>query len=305
MSNDIKIGVIGGDARQSVVADMLSSEGVESAVWGVEEGSSLCTGGSRESCPVRCVDWKDALCGSDAVLLPLPITTDGVRLNCPELRADASGMAEPRLTEIIDKTSTSTVILGGKIPRSVLRYAEEHNVRMIDYYEHEDFQIKNAVPTAEGAIAIAMDSLSITLADSRSAVIGYGRIGRTLAHRLLALSSRTTCVARSRKDLAWAECDGCVPVRLEDYKRAPEQFDVIFNTVPHIIFDSELLSALSPDTLFIDLASQCGGIDTAAAEAKGIRVVKALSLPGKTSPRSAGRIIFDTVREILREEGIL
>lgn len=304
MNNDIKIGVIGGDARQSAVADMLTVLGIECAVWGVQRSTDG-TDRGRDVRPVRCVDWKDAVCGSNAVLLPLPITTDGVRLNCPGMRGNEHTMIEPRLTEIIDKTPASTLILGGKIPRSVMRYAEEHNVKMIDYYEHEDFQIKNAVPTAEGALAIAMDTLPTTLADSRSAVTGYGRIGRTLAHRLLALGSRTSCIARSRRDLAWAECDGCTPIRLDEYLSAPEQFDVIFNTVPHIIFDSEVLSAISADTLFVDLASQCGGVDTAAAEAKGIRVIKALSLPGKTSPKSAGRIIFDTVKEILREEGIL
>jgi len=34
-------------------------------------------------------------------------------------------------------------------------------------------------------------------------------------------------------------------------------------------------------------------------------VIKALSLPGKCSPITAGKIIYDSIKELLKEEGIL
>ena len=43
------------------------------------------------------------------------------------------------------------------------------------------------------------------------------------------------------------------------------------------------------------------GVDFEAAAAQGIRVIHALSLPGKTVPETAGDIVAKTVQEILAE----
>lgn len=296
MQNKAKIGILGGDLRQIAAGSMFAEIGFECAVWGCDS----CCNKDLIKEAVKCVDWKCAVSGADAILLPLPLTTDGVRLNCGK-NTENRELYIPRITEIIQYADKSTVIFGGKVPVSIKRFAEENNISLIDYYESEEFQIKNAVPTAEGAICIAMSSLDITLAGSRAAVVGYGRIGRTLAQRLIALGCNTTCIARSRKDLAWADCDGCNTLPLSDYKITPPTFDMIFNTVPHVILDENVIKKLSPNTILIDLASQNGGVDTTIAERHKIKVIKALSLPGKTSPRTAGRIVFETIMGAWRE----
>ena len=58
------------------------------------------------------------------------------------------------------------------------------------------------------------------------------------------------------------------------------------------------------DCLVIDLASKPGGVDFKAASELGVKVVWALGLPGKVAPISAGRIIADTVMNILSERGL-
>ncbi len=300
MKDKIKIGVLGGDLRQSVVCSLFAKQNTECAVWGVDGVNTE----YNEKNIVKSADWKGALGGAEALILPLPLTTDGVRLNMGRsiTRGD---IYVPRITEIIQAASKSCVILAGKIPSNIKRFADENNVDMVDYYESEEFQIKNAVPTAEGAIAVAIREMDITISGSSAYIIGYGRIGRTLALRLIGLGCHVTCVARSRRDLAWAECDGCNTIKLSSYKSAPAPCDVIFNTVPHVLFDREVISALPYGQLFIDLASLNGGIDTDTAEKHGIKVVKALSLPGKCSPITAGRIIYDSAKEILEECGKL
>ena len=45
------------------------------------------------------------------------------------------------------------------------------------------------MPTAEGAIQLAMEELPITLHGARVLVIGYGRLGRVLADRLAGLKA--------------------------------------------------------------------------------------------------------------------
>ncbi len=297
----IKIGILGGDGRQAVLSSLLSDLDTECAVWAVPRDAA-----PRPDGPVRCGGWECAVNGAAAIILPLPVTFDGVRLNCRAAdEGSKPGEYDVRLTEIIEKATKETLILAGKIPDSTMRFAAERGKRMRDYYESEEFQIKNAVPTAEGAIACAMDTLPVTLARAKAAVAGYGRIGRTLAGRLIRLGADVTCIARSRSDLSWAWVDGCRPLPLAEYQKRPAPFDVIFNTVPHVIFDVPVISSIDPRTLFIELASRSGGINADAAKERGIRIVRASSLPGKCSPFTAGEIMFDAVLTVLREEGVL
>jgi dipicolinate synthase subunit A len=62
-----------------------------------------------------------------------------------------------------------------------------------------------------------------------------------------------------------------------------------------------VLRGLSRDTVLIDLASAPGGVDAEAAANLGIRVIFALSLPGKYAPVSAGHIIAQTVLSCLEK----
>ncbi len=295
----VKIGILGGDGRSEILTSLLSKLDTECAVWGFPYTDE------KTNETVKCGKWECAVSGAPAVILPLPVTFDGIRLNCRAISdIEKSGDYDVRITEIVEAAEKNSLILAGKIPASVIRFAAEKGKKIRDYYESEEFQIKNALPTAEGAIGCAMSMLPFTLSRSKAAVTGYGRIGRTLSHRLLALGSDVTCIARSRSDLSWAWVDGCRTLPLDDYRRDPADFNVIFNTVPHTIFSPEVVSRIDPDTVFIELASQ-SGIDAAAAKGRGIRVIKAASLPGKCSPATAGRILFDAVHAILTEEGIL
>ena len=61
----------------------------------------------------------------------------------------------------------------------------------------------------------------------------------------------------------------------------------------------EELAALKERALVIDLASRPGGVDMDAAAALGVRVIWALSLPGKVAPVTSGRYIKDTIYHIM------
>lgn len=181
---------------------------------------------------------------------------------------------------------------------------------LYDYSENELFQIRNALPTAEGAVELAMHELPVTLAGTPVAVIGYGRIGKVLAHLLRAMDAEVTVAARKSSDLAWITLNQYRPLRIEpaggksSLAALGERCRVIFNTVPHWLFDRAVLSALRPDTLIIDLASSPGGVDPQAASDCGIRVIRALSLPGKCAPQTAGEIIADAVVTMMAREGV-
>lgn len=296
MSENVKIGVLGGD-RRMLFAIRALSEKYECAVWGF----SAVYGGEDEKYlknTVRCVDADSAVRASDAVLLPLPASRDGEHVLSP-LEASSALSGKVRIGDIPPKMKKGALLLGGMIPSLHKRIAAEYGIKTVDYYDSEAFQILNTVPTAEGAIAACMNALPITVSGMRCAVIGYGRVARTLAVRLISLGASVYAVARSERDLSWARCDCCMPVELGEFRRAPVVCDAVFNTVPALIFDEELLSRLAPRCVVFELASGCAGIDMTAAEKIGIKVVPLMSLPGKTSPESAGEIIGSSVSDII------
>lgn len=289
-----KIGILGGDVRQLVTAQGLLPD-YECAVWGFDSVYGTPDDGYLTE-TVRCADWESAVRCSDAVILPLPCTRDGTTLSTPLNRESR----QIGLLEIVDRMDCGALLTGGLLPPIVRRYAAEHGIRTADYYDSEELQILNAVPTAEGAVAACISTLPITVAGMKAVVFGYGRVGRTLAQRLLALGAEVYAAARSVKDRAWAQCDGCVPVPLEEYCRQPVKADVIFNTVPHRILDETVLAKIPTGSVLFELAQGC--CDAAEAERYGIRVIPLPSVPGKTSPVTSGQIICRAVKEILKTD---
>ena len=300
MRDDIVIAVLGGDMRQISVAKELSKAGFSVRLWGIDP--VFC----RSSEVHICDDWEKAIQDCDAVALPLPVSEDGVRIHCP-LLSDATGV---KLSKLLDSLSRDVKILGGRFSPTIKLILSEKGYSYIDYFSREELQIKNALPTAEGAMALARNELPITLAGANVAVIGYGRIGKMLAQKLKLMDAHVTVAARKTTDIALAESNGmsCLPIVIRDgsssLESIAEGYDVIFNTVPEWIIDRKILREMNPKTLIIDLASAPGGIDIQVAKEEGIRVIWALSLPGKNSPFTAGKIIAETIVQIIDEEGI-
>ena len=159
----------------------------------------------------------------------------------------------------------------------------------------------SAVPTAEGAIQIAMEELPIVLHRARVLVLGFGRVGKLIAHRFSALGARVSVAARKWSALAWAEAYGYEPERLSGVDAFLCGYDLIINTIPSRVLGREQLMGLRPGCLVIDLASKPGGVDMEAAAELSVPVIWALSLPGKVAPVTSGKIIRDTVYNILSE----
>ena len=184
--------------------------------------------------------------------------------------------------------------------RLVRAYPDLKGARLYDYAARDDFAILNAVPTAEGAIACAMSAFEGTIAGSSCLVTGYGRIGKVLSRLLHALGARVTVGARRGSDKAFIRAFGYDCLDTEEMREV-RGFDIVFNTVPFLLFDEALLKHTDRDTLLIDLASLPGGVDFEAAAALRIDAQRALSLPGKCAPKTAGEIIKATVFRIIEE----
>ena len=96
---------------------------------------------------VKCADPESAVREADAVILPLPVSRDGIRLNAPGMGDDL-----PRVTELLGLMKPGATVFGGRIPETAREVCRERGLFAVDYFEDEAFQIRNAVPTAEGAL---------------------------------------------------------------------------------------------------------------------------------------------------------
>jgi dipicolinate synthase subunit A len=181
--------------------------------------------------------------------------------------------------------------------------AKTRGLTICDYFAREELAIANAVPTAEGAIQLAMEHLPITIHGARVLVVGFGRVGRTTAQRFAALGAKVSVAARKYEQLAWAKAMGCGTEHLPHLSGWLCGYDLVVNTVPAQVLGRKELEDLKPDCLIIDLASKPGGVDLTAAGELGLTVIWALSLPGKVAPTTAGAAIKSTIYNMLRELG--
>lgn len=283
----MRFSVLGGDLRQLYVASGLSKAGCKVKLYGFDGYTDISEGITLSD------DLKAALNGCNYIILPLPYSTDGVYLNSPYSKK------KTKMSEIYDLITKDTLVLGGKFSS---RELNERGIKTVDYFEREELQILNAVPTAEGAIQTAMEERPYTLSRSDCLVVGYGRIGKILSSMLKGMNVNVTVSARKFEDLAWIKAYGMTPILTSELESNISRFDVVFNTVPAPVIDKSVLKNSKKSTLFIDLASKPGGIDFEEARLYGIDTVWSLSLPGKVAPATAGEFVKETVLNIIEQE---
>ena len=279
------IAILGGDRRQEFLALELKLSGFEILGFGngVQPASK---------------SLAEAIQTARVVLLPVPATRNGIFLS-------QSGAIDPiPFSAVLEHLRPGTILLGGLLPPEWISEAERRGAVCADYYLEETVQLKNALPTAEGALRLAMQELPVTLFGIRAAVVGYGRIGSLLCEKLIALGAKVGILARSPVALADAELHGAqtgsfgngIPPFFSDCR-------VLFNTVPKRVLGRSFLSALPQNCILIELASAPGGFDPELAKEKGLRVLPAQGLPGRFYPETAGGILADAVCNILSANG--
>lgn len=287
--------IIGGDRRQVHLANTLAGKESECNIYAMFL--------EKEVHLSRRIHYSDDLMlvlpQSDILIFSLPMLSAAGYLNTPLSDRDV------KWEECLDYISPNAVVLAGMVPDHVYTAACRHGFEVIDYYRREEYAVFNAVPTAEGAVEIALRETPTTLFGSTCLITGFGRVSKTLARLLRAFGAKVRVVARRYSDLAWAQVYGCEAVHIADLSASLMDVDILFNTVPAVILDEEKLAKLGRHCLVIDLASKPGGVDFETAKVLGLKTIWALSLPGKVAPISAGEITLDTIFHILEEKGLV
>ena len=226
-------------------------------------------------------DLSEDLSETDVLILPVPLTRDGVHVFAPH--ADD---AIP-VSLLAERLPLSARVFCG-MPQ---KHAEPFFRRGIRLYAY----------AAEGVAQILLQTLPITVRGARVFITGYGRTARACARLLSAMGAHVTVAARRCSSLAFADTDGYRSLYLRELPRFVQEADAIVNTVPATVLTRDVLQAIRCDCPVIEIASAPYGTDLDAAHSLGVHVQIAPSLPGKVAPKTAGVILADTVLNILRE----
>ncbi len=276
----MNISIIGGDLRQLTLARILAKDGYTVKVAGFDKNPD---GNSGTAADI----WE-----SEVIILPVPAAGDGMTVYAP-FSAEPIVLREENL-------KNARLVLGGNINKSLACFLSSVGIKYIDYLKREELQIKNALPTAEGAVELAFSELPITLASSRCLVVGYGRIGKILARLLQSLGAEVTVSARKCSDLAWISVSGLKPAKTAELSGMIKDYDVIFNTVPAMVLDEAVLKEADPKTLIIDLASKPGGADMLGIKIReGWKCVVKGFAPVHRPPTTASHYLFSSINALI------
>ena len=226
-----------------------------------------------------------------------PGPCDLLVLPCPCL--DRNGMVRTAgeglpLEGLLPFLGPETRIFGGALGRAAAELGP-YCASVTDLLEDPAVTEENAALTAEAALMLTQQSLEAPVRGLCTAVLGWGRIGRRLGALLTAHGAAVTAAARreeARAEAGAASCAACA------FSELPEDFDLVFNTVPARTLSDAQLRRLGSNCLWVELASAPGGLPDPPPE--GLRVLPAGSLPGRILPRAAAEVLFAGILRTVR-----
>jgi dipicolinate synthase subunit A len=283
------VSVLGGDDRERELILALVGAGYAVRVAGRR------LSGAETAAGARTVELETAL-GSPWVIGPLPgVDGEGQVYARPPhpgvtVSAQSLGGIPPGATWFLGRTREP-------LRSSIL----ERGVKLVDLNEVEELTVLNSIPSAEGALQMAMELSPFCLHGAAALVLGYGKTGQTLAWMLRGLGSRVNVFARRPEARARAFAAGHDVESFEALAGSLAHAEFCFNTVPAPVLTADLLANANPELTIVDLASRPGGTDFDAATARGIRARLAPGLPGIVAPRTAGLFLARVILGLLKE----
>ncbi|RAV22761.1 dipicolinate synthase subunit DpsA [Paenibacillus contaminans] len=291
MLTGINVLFIGGDARQLEVIQILSELDATIQLVGFDNLQHAFSGITKSQLDTAL--FRDI----DAVVLPA-VGTDDQGIVHTIFSSD-----ELKLTiEHIGALPKHAVIYTGMAKDYLKKLCDDSGIGLVELFDRDDVAIYNSIPTAEGAIMMAIQNTDFTIHGSKSMVLGMGRTGLTMARTLQGLGSQVKVGVRKPEQYARAWEMGFEPFYIKDLFEKVAGIDLLFNTIPTMIITAQIIANIPHRALIIDLASKPGGTDFRFAEKRGIKAMLAPGLPGIVAPKTAGRIIAQTLSQLMEEE---
>ncbi len=287
---DMNILIIGGDKREAELFFHLKKTGAKVLMFGFEKYEYL-----NEI--VVADNLVESILTSQVVITPLA----GIEADGDIYAPYSSGKLSLNNLTLFRAFNPGTLFLAGHLHPSLKEIFTRHEVIICETSKLDEISILNAVPTAEGAIQAAMEKTDITIHKSQSLVLGFGRCGKILALTLKALGANVSVAARRPEVLALIEAMNFHPVPIGQLADKISPADIIFNTIPALVVDAEVLYRIKSSTIIIDISSFPYGVDFAVAERLNIKAIILPGLPGKVAPKTAGKILSQVYPQLIKE----
>ncbi|NMB41312.1 MAG: dipicolinate synthase subunit DpsA [Firmicutes bacterium] len=284
----LNILIIGGDRREVELYFHLKGIGANVYLYGFENYPFL-----------EGVTLTDNLVESIKISQVIVIPLTGIEENGEVYAPFSANKIFFNEKKVLNAINPQTLVIAGYICPTLKVMLLQNNVRVCETRDMDEVSIPNAIPTAEGAIQEAMANTDFTIYNSSSFVLGFGRCGAILAKTLKAMAADVTVAVRRKEVLAWIEAFGMNPLPLSRLKEEIYKADIIFNTIPVIVLNAEVLYRANKSTLIIDIATHPGGVDFAVAERLKIKAISLPGLPGKVAPSTAAQILCKVYPDLI------
>ena len=276
----MKLCLIGGDKRMDLLPHFLNGQ----CITAVPQECTDCNVYSYlEKIIEQC----------DAVILPVPMTRDGLTVNSPKISAKIE------ISKLLDICPANKSVLGGSVPNEFMK----KYTNIYDYAKSERFSQRNARLTAEGTLSQMIAKSSGTMYGSKVLIVGGGKIANAIIPLIKPFTDDITVAARRDEVRRRFLQMGCKAIDTADLSL--DGFDYIVNTVPYPLIDENVLKTAKLDAVMLDLATNPCGIDFDAAEKLNISAYLLPGVPGKCSPYAAARVIADEIKTILKGNDII
>lgn len=286
MWQGLTVAFVGGDARETEMAYLAADEGANVRVFGTPRSTrdEVTETGSLVA----------ALDGARLAILPVPYpAADGA------LYAPFAASPIHVTTEDLSAMTAGAHVITGKSDSFLDTSADKAGVTVHEYEHDTDLMLLRAPAIAEGAVRVMIEYSPVTVHHSQIGLVGFGRIGSTLARTLIALNARLHVFARRDEARAAAYALGADAHPLEAIPEVFPRLDVVYNAAPAAVVDAAALAHLPAGALVVDLAAPPGGIDLDAARESGLTAIWARGL-GASAPRTVARSQWIGVERILR-----
>lgn len=177
---------------------------------------------------------------------------------------------------------------------------EEKNIRLFNYLKDENVVYKNAILTAKGIVEKTIED-NVSSNDTKALVVGYGNCGKEISEELKKKGFLVTVCVRNNKLENEIRKTQYEYINLCNIKKEINQYKLIYNTVPAMVLDENILCELH-DARIYDIASKPGGTDFEFCKGNNIKAGLYLGIPGKCYPKEAGAIIADFVLKTMNNE---
>lgn len=214
-----------------------------------------------------------------AVILPLPLSRDGQTLNAP-------------LSD--RKIYLRNLDLSGKCK---FVFTSDNRISGINYFENEAVTIDNARLTAVGFLKELLGYEKEDIIGKNALVTGFGRVSKATCDILSRNGVRVTAAARNENQRHEARARGYNALTISQAEKKLNAYDYVINTVPEKLFEEQFIKKADENTAFFELAA--GLVDKAKCIPRAY--IECKGMPGKHTPKAAGRVIARFVCDRLRE----